>query len=596
MNSVVLEKTSNQADQERYSYISTNDTVQQSNDLINEALVQRIVHLEDEKLVWEKQTVWQCFEKSAQRWPNVPCMEIETGISYSYKQVQEAAVHAATMLSQLGVKANTRVAVRCESSVDLIILSLALYCLGAVKIALSESMGIYEEAYKLANVDAELLIEDVTLHASEEVFDFDGATLVFDWSHAHATGSIEQWIFDLEHPVLIKNAGYCACKGVAHKDFHVCADEVADIFFTSGSTGAPKAVGLSHDMMLRSAWANCLNRAFSSGYRLCIPLPLSHVYGYIDGFLAVIQVGGTMLLPSKKLSPGDLVGFVKNSSAQDILLVPNLAMAMIESMREYPATFPYLEALYCSASSCPNWLWSALRTTFHVDRITTGYGMTEVCGASFQTAPRDSDAVLTQYVGKLMYAGAAGSHDLQDGTIVYKVIDSETGLEVSPGEAGELCCRGLTVFRGYLNNDEANEKSFDSEGWFHTGDIGRINSQGYLQLEGRTSETYKINGENVSPRFVERILDTSDLIKRIRIVGVPEARYGEVGAAFIELVDDNPENRESVREFCVSALARFQVPKYYFFVDEDFWPCNDTGKIVRPILRDRAIKHLSKRK
>lgn len=543
---------------------------------------------------WEKGTIWECFKKTASIYPDVICMQTNEEISFTYREVLHAASCAARIFGQAGIRKGMRVAVRCESQVDFILISLGLYALGAVKIALSESIGIYEESYKLSKVHADLLIEDKVLHSTDSAFEYDGSTLVIDWSNAHARGNIERWIYDLEHSVsTIKAACSLPNDEQENELVNSLPDDICDIFFTSGSTGAPKAVGLSHDMMLRSAWANCLNRKFSMGYRLCIPLPLSHVYGYIDGFLAIIQVAGTMLLPAKKLTPGELVEFVKDSSAQDILLVPNLAIAMIEYIQDHPTLFPYLEAVYCSASSCPDWLWASIRSTFNVSRITTGYGMTEVCGASFQTLSGDSDEILINTVGRLMDGGSAGIPELEGRTIEYKTIDNETGRTLPQGETGELCCRGVSVFKGYLENDAANAKAFDSDGWFHTGDIGRIDKNGYLHLEGRTSETYKINGENVSPWFVERIVGKCPLVKRICIVGIPEARYGEVGAAFIELTIDTSSNRREVKNFCKNALARFQIPKYYFFVSADFWPTNETGKVVRPRLSNYAKRVLN---
>lgn len=547
------------------------------------------------KPVWRKQTVWESFEEAADRWPTQPFLETSDGLRFTYEEVRHIANRTASALASNGIGQGNCVAVRCTNTVEFIIISLALYAVGAVKVALSNAMGSYELAFKLKEINADVLIEDSSIHIElDESSEYKGSTLVINWNNACENKNFEQWVFSIEHPRVSTNVKL-PHRSISGEALYASdlPDKVTDIFFTSGSSGNPKAVGLSHDMMLRSAWANAVNRNFYPGYRLCIPLPFSHVYAYIDGFLSLMQVGGTVLLLTDKPKAKQLISYLASSGACDVLLVPNLAIAMIEYLVDNPIDLPCLDAVYCSASSCPDWLWSEMKDKFGVSRITTGYGMTEVCGASFQTLVNDTEEILVQSVGKLIDSGSAGLTCWQGHTIMYKTIDPETGIDLPEGEPGELCCRGLTVFRGYINNPKANKNAFDDCGWFHTGDLGFIDQQGYLHLIGRTSETYKINGENVSPRFVEKIAGGCGLIRRIRIVGVPEARYGEVGAAFVELEKDTSLARQEVRDYCASELARYQIPKYFFFVNGDFWPCNETGKVVRTELKKKAIELIS---
>lgn len=600
-----------------------------------------IPSLEAIKPIWRKQTIWESFQEVARRWPQNICITSGDSVCYTYEQVLNAVQAVVEVLRLSGLRQGDCVAVRCNSGIHFSLLSLVLYALGISKVVLSSSMGSYELAYKLKKTNAILLLEDSSLYDlshteickncsvvsiawdvsqvdhckkklsqvnSDESTQIQSNKVSLDRSESNQCSanlsqiesdqipySLQQWISamaDAAQAIHLPSNRQTCSLGLLNRH---ASDEVADIFFTSGSTGNPKAVGLSHDMMLRSAWANCVNRRFHFGYRLCVPLPLSHVYGYIDGFLAVMQVGGTLITPSRKMKSYELLSLVQKTYAEDILLVPNLAIGMVEYLKDHPSTFSSLKTVYCSASSCPDWLWGAMKECFGVENVTTGYGMTEVCGASFQSRYGCSNEELSSSVGYLLQAGCAGVPELCNRTIEYKVINPETGQDVSAGEVGELCCRGVTVFPGYINSAEATEKAFDSDGWFHVGDLGYFDTSGCLTLVGRTSETYKINGENVSPRFVENLIKKCIVVKDVRIVGVPEDRYGEVGVAFVELDNDNiSENQKIVYDFCRTELARYQVPKYYFFVDEDFWPRNETGKVLRPVLKKEAIRLLQK--
>lgn len=545
---------------------------------------------------WKEKTIWDAFLDTSSRCSNSSYICTDDNVVLTYKETQECAIHTAVSLKNIGVSSGMRVAIRCSDTLDYIILSLALYSLGALKISLSNGMAIPELAYKLSVSGAEVLIEDSSLFESQDNYkDFNGTVVVVNWHYADQCKYAVRWELALRFPVFVSNMPLMKNKTLDTSSFAPLPNEISDIFFTSGSSGYPKAVGLSHDMMLRSAWSNCLNRGFSRDYRLCIPLPFSHVYAYIEGFLSVMLVGGTILVPSGKIKAKDLVSFMALFQANDVLLVPNLAINILEHLENNATDLSSLKKAYCSASSCPDWLWSRMKNELGLDSITTGYGMTEVCGASFQTQQGDSEEIISHTVGKLLDAGAAGSEELGGHTIEYKVVDPETGENLSGDQVGELCCRGITVFKGYIGNETATSDSFDENGWFHTGDLGHIDSRGYLWLEGRMSDSYKINGENVSPRFIEKIINDCCIVSRACIVGVPEARYGEVGVAFVELKHDSMANRLKVRDYCNAELAKYQVPKYFLFVHGDFWPCGETGKTDRCKLRQLAINHLNKK-
>ena len=250
--------------------------------------------------------------------------------------------------------------------------------------------------------------------------------------------------------------------------------------------------------------------------------------------------------------------------------------------------FPELHAAYCSASVCPAWIWPGIREVLKVSDVVTGYGMTETCGGAIQTRPFDSDEIRCSRVGVIMQADCAGKAEYDGCLLKYQVVDPKTGELCKPGEPGELWCRGSVVTKGYFNRPEANAKAFTEDGWFKTGDCGYFDENGYLCLAGRIDDMYKINGENVSPKFLEDTVSACPAVSVIAVVGIPDARHGYVGAAFIQLHEDTPENRKAAEQYCQDHLARFQVPKYYVYVTDADWPRTASGKIQKFKLRQRA--------
>jgi fatty-acyl-CoA synthase len=205
----------------------------------------------------------------------------------------------------------------------------------------------------------------------------------------------------------------------------------------------------------------------------------------------------------------------------------------------------------------------------------------------------DKDDILAVRVGKVLYGGSAGADDLNGNVIEYKIIDGESGDEMPAGEFGELVCRGPIVTRGYYHNPGATSKVMMKEGWMKTGDIGRIDENGYLHYLGRCNDLYKINGENVSPLFLDKIISKCQNVKCVETVGVPDEKLGWIGVAFIDAVNDDREGREQIKTYCREKLAPYQLPKYYFFLSSKEWPRTVTGKVQKYKLRELAQRLLT---
>ena len=527
---------------------------------------------------WEKKTIWEYFLDTAGRFPDREFLAARGRQSYTYRQAREEGIKIARGLLAAGVRPGDHVAVQMENSPEQIFTALAAAAVRAVKIPVNTGLSAVELKFILEQSEADYLITDCELKDNVP-YDHLKGVIFLSGSGGKPEAAVTGWEEFLA-------AGQKEVLEDTSKELH--GDEASDIIYTSGSTKAPKGVVLTHDMLMRSAFASCRNRGFELGRRIYVPLPMFHVYGYVEGLLAAILVGGTVLLRRGKFLAGEALDFMEETRANDILSVPAQMMALINELRERPRKLAHLHAVYCSAAMCPAWIWPAIRETLGVSDVITGYGMTEVCGASMQTAPDDSDEILQTRVGKLLPAGCSGLARFGGYQLAYRVVDRKTQQDCPPGEVGELWCKGAVVTKGYFKRDQANRRVFTDDGWFKTGDSGCFDEKGYLIFAGRVDDMYKINGENVSPQFLEEVLSQCDQIHTVAITGVPDQKHGSVGAAFIQLYEDSPVNREKAESYARAHLAKFQVPKYFIYMKQEDWPRTASGKIQKFHLKEMA--------
>lgn len=286
-------------------------------------------------------------------------------------------------------------------------------------------------------------------------------------------------------------------------------------------------------MLLRSAFASCLTRAVEDGRRIYFPLPLYHIFAIELGFLVVTFVGGA-IVPHVQFTPHDALELMEKSRANDFLCVPSILLAVLNhpDLKKYDLSS--LRATMCAATPAPVPLWQRAVDELGLQELCTGYGMTEVSGASTLTSPGDPVEIMATRVGRIVVSNSSGLPEFGNRNIQYKVVDPFTGADLPPGTEGEWVCRGNMVTRGYYKRPQENADLIDKDGWLRTGDLGIIHPDGLFQITGRSKEIYKISGENVSPKEVEEVISTHPKVNQVYVLGVPDRNMGEVGVAFIE--------------------------------------------------------------
>jgi fatty-acyl-CoA synthase len=366
-------------------------------------------------------------------------------------------------------------------------------------------------------------------------------------------------------------------------------DSPGDILYTSGTTGSPKGVVVTHDAVLRTSYASALTRAYEDGRRILFSLPCYHMFGYVEGLLSVMFVGGAVI-PRIAFSPADYFASIERHRATEILAVPTMTVALLEHPGRTEHDLSSLTAILSGAAPAPVWLWQKVQAELGVTEITTGYGMTECGGAMTMTLPEDELTCHSNTVGRPKLAGAAGLDSGGD-LCRYKTVDPVTGEDLADGAEGELASTGPTHMLGYWDEPDETARAL-RDGWVYSGDLGVIRPDGYLQVTGRSKELYKSGGELIMPKEIEDLLTRHPGVSQAFVVGVPDERWGDVGCAWVVREPGSVVTVEELTALCKEKLARFKVPRHFLFLEPAELPSTPTGKVQKYRLAQRAAERI----
>ncbi len=357
----------------------------------------------------------------------------------------------------------------------------------------------------------------------------------------------------------------------------VTGDDVSDLVFTSGTTGSPKGVMTTHAQTLRTfaTWSAVVGLA--AGDRYLVVNPFFHTFGYKAGVLACLMAGATMV-PEPVF---DLDRLVRTVEAERVTVLPG-PPTVLRSLLEHPERHRFdlssLRLAVTGAAEVPVELVERLRDELGIATVLTAYGLTEACGTVTMCRRGDPPEVVARTSGRAIP------------DVEVRVVDA-AGRGLPPGEPGEVVVRGYNVMRGYFADPEATAAAVDAEGWLHTGDVGILDEAGNLAITDRLKDMYVSGGFNVYPAEVEAVLRAHPRVAQVAVVGVPEARLGEVGCAVVvpDPTSTGSEGADDLADDLVAwareRLANFKVPRRVVVVDE--LPVNAGGKVLKRELRDR---------
>lgn len=548
--------------------------------------------------VWQPLTLDGLLEKNAQDYPD-RAIVITDQQTWTYAQMHAWSVQLAAGLVNKGVKPGDHVALLMANFPEFVAVKFAIAMVGAVAVPVNFLNKRDELAYVLKQSNAVMLITmdsfrnmpywryldelipDWQVQGGGDVFPELKNVIVF------ATGEIisDTW---LKCCTLLNSLG----EGLSFQPIERPGPQTTcDIVYTSGTTGFPKGVILTHDMLLRTAFGSAWARGFEDARRILFSLPFYHVYGYVEGLLACMFVGGA-IIPQTRFDAKETLEAIEKHQASDILLIPAMTLALIDEQKNHPHPVPSLQSVLSSGGRAPATIWQQILDHLQPQEITTGYGMTEVTASSTVTQPTDKQDRWLHTNGRLRDVGPAGFPELENRLVIYRVVDPESGLVLARGSVGELQAKGPGVTRGYYNKPQETSVAFTSDGWLHTGDLGRLDDDDYISLVGRLKESYRCGGEMVMPTEAEDVLMSHSAVLQAHVVPVPDERMGEIGVAFVVLRDQTACDPADLQALCAERLARFKVPKHFLFVSAQDVPVTPSGRARKFLLSNMAMQSL----
>lgn len=509
-------------------------------------------------------------------------------LRYNFKELEWLVRQLAKGLMTCGIKRGDRVAVWATNVPEWIALQFALAKIGAVLVTVNTSLRAAELAYLLKQSEASALI---TIKGFRDVDYVETIYDIIPELRDAEEGALKAANFPFlrnviylgdEHPEGMIRYDSLLSRSEKVSDEQLDAllaaqhiDDVINMQYTSGTTGFPKGVMLTHRNILNNGYWMGEILGYTPQDRLCLPVPLFHCFGCVIGVLGA-YTHATALVPLEFFDALKVLQYVEKERCTAVYGVPTMFLAELEQLDFHSFDLSSLRTGVMAGSLCPEPLMRKVIDRMNLREITIAYGLTEASPGITMTPRFDSIELRTQTVGKVIPE------------VEVKIVDPVTGEECLPNVAGELCARGYNIMKGYYNNAKATSEAIDAEGWLHTGDQATLDEAGYVRITGRIKDLIIRGGENIAPKEIEDLLLQHPKIADVYIYGVPDERVGEEVAAAIRLKPDETLTLEELRAFCEGRIAKFKIPRQLRFVTE--FPMTASGKIQKFKLREMHLR------
>ena len=355
-------------------------------------------------------------------------------------------------------------------------------------------------------------------------------------------------------------------------------EDVVCMQYTSGTTGFPKGVMLTHRNIINNGYYIGERMKYTEEDRVCLPVPLFHCFGITLGVMAILTHGASHVM-LEQFDPLMVLAAVQKEKCTSLYGVPTMFIAEFSHPMFDMFDLSSLRTGIMAGSTCPIEAMKKVMKDMYMEDVTIVYGLTEGSPGFTQTSVDDPVEIKVETVGRKLPECEV------------KLVDPETGEDIGPGKKpGEICSKGYNVMKGYYKMPEKTAEAIDEEGWLHSGDLATVDEEGNYTIVGRIKDMIIRGGENIYPREIEEFFYTMPGIKDVQVVGIPDDKYGEIVGAFVVLEDNIALEEEDIRDYSLKKIARYKVPKHVFFVDE--FPMTASGKIMKFKLREQAIELL----
>ena len=384
---------------------------------------------------------------------------------------------------------------------------------------------------------------------------------------------------ELTYTELLKRADAVGHSALKARMAELHPHDPINLQYTSGTTGFPKGATLTHHNILNNGYAIGELLGYTDRDRVVIPVPFYHCFGMVIGNLNALSHGAATIIPGRGFSPAAALEAVQDFGGTSLYGVPTMFIAELALPDFASYDLSTLRTGVMAGSLCPIEVMNRVISEMHMVDVAICYGMTETSPVSTMTRKGDTLRQRTETVGRTMPQ------------LESKIVDPATGEDLERGQIGELCTRGYAVMAGYWNQPDKTAEAIDADGWMHTGDLARMDEDGYVVVEGRIKDMVVRGGENIYPREIEEFLYTHPAIQDVQVIGVPDPKFGEELMACIILKPGaEPLDAAALAEFCRGKLAHFKIPRYVE-VRESF-PMTVSGKVRKVQMREEAVARL----
>ncbi len=514
----------------------------------------------------------------------------DRNLRFTYSEFNERVNKLAKGLMYTGVREGDKVGIWANNVPDWLTFMFATAKIGAVLVTINTNYKLSELEFLIHNADIH------TLCIIGGFRDSDYVNMVFELVpelKSQQRGNLKSSKFpELKNVVFIGQEKHRGMFNTAelillgsHLDdleleevkSKVNTHDVVNMQYTSGTTGFPKGVMLSHHNILNNGFATGECMRYTADDRLLVCVPFFHCFGCVLAVCAIVSHGATMVI-TEDFDPLMVLASVEKEKCTALYGVPTMFIAELNHPMFDMFDLSSLRTGIMAGALCPIETMKQVMTKMYCKDIISVYGLTETSPGMTATRTHNSPEIRSTTVG------------FEYPNVEVKILDPENGKECPDNVQGEVCCRGYNVMKGYYKNEDATIKAIDAEGWLHSGDLGVRTEDGFYRITGRIKDMIIRGGENIYPREIENYLFQMPQIEAVEVVGIPSPKYGEQVAAFIKLKNGQSLAEEEVQEYCRGKIARYKIPKYIFFVEA--FPMTASGKIQKYKLKEVGLELL----
>jgi len=537
------------------------------------------------------ETIPDCFDRIASQFPDRDALIVRhQDIRWTWSEYRIEVDRLAAGLLALGIGAGDRVGIWAPNCYEWVLTQFATARIGAILVCINPAYRTFELEYALNKSACRAIVAAERFKSSHYLGMLQ--KLAPELGSCQA-GKLESARFPaLEIVIRMGNAAtagmfnfgdVCAMGGeqdlarMREIQAGLSSRDVINIQFTSGTTGSPKGAALTHFNILNNANQVAAGMQFSEQDRLCIPVPLYHCFGMVLGKLACVTRGAAAIFPADAFEPAAVLETVAEERCTALHGVPTMFIAELEHPDFDRFDLSSLRTGIMAGAPCPVEVMKKVISRMNMSEILIAYGQTECSPVNHMTLAHDPLEKRVETVGR------AGPH------LEVKIVD-EAGNTVPVGEKGDICTRGYAVMKAYWEDPERTAETVDEEGWLHSGDLGVMDGDGYVQVVGRLKDMIIRGGENIYPLEIEEFLFTHPKIQDAKVIGVPDEKYGEEVCVWVVLKEGERLTEDEIRAFCKDHIAYFKVPRYIRLVTE--FPMTVTGKVQKYKMRESMEEEL----